>query len=104
MVGLDDVVEGVIGGTSWGLGLGIAAGALLLAARGGRPLMKGAVKGYLTLSEKVKEATAEVAEELQDVYAEAKAEYEAQPVVEASPASARPRPRRPRPAPVEEGA
>jgi|YNPNPStandDraft_1061719.scaffolds.fasta_scaffold00004_68 hypothetical protein len=60
-----------------GLGLAIAAisvGPKLVSA--GRPLIKGAMKGYLMLQAKSKELLAETSERMQDLYAEAKHEYD----------------------------
>jgi hypothetical protein len=76
MIGLDDVVEGVLGGTSWGLGVtAVAIGAVVAAPRA-KPLAKGAIKGYLAATQRVREWTAESTERLQDLYAEAKHEFE----------------------------
>jgi hypothetical protein len=75
-MGIDDVVDGVVGGSAWGLGVAMIAGAALLVGKGGRPLAKRAIKGYLILSERARELTAEAGEQLQDLYAEAQAELE----------------------------
>jgi hypothetical protein len=91
---LDDVVEGIGGG--WGFGAALVVGAGLLALRGGRPLAKNAVRGWLTVSSGARELggnaggsirgaatrlsdsarglTANVVEQAQDLYAESKAE------------------------------
>jgi hypothetical protein len=69
---LDDAIEFASGG--WGWGLALAAGAGLLAWRGGRPLAKGAVRGYLAASDAVRGWTANAVEQAQDLYAESKAE------------------------------
>lgn len=50
------------------------AGIVLLVGKGGRPLAKQALKGYLVLSERARELTAQASEQLQDIYAEARAE------------------------------
>jgi hypothetical protein len=76
-MGVDDVVDGVVGGTTWGLGVAMVAGAVLLVGKGGRPLAKRAIKGYLILTDAARELTAEATEQLQDIYAEARAELEA---------------------------
>ena len=60
-----------------GLVLVAVAGVGVLATRGGRPLVKSAIKGYLTASEAVRGWAAEAAEEAQDLYAESKAEVAA---------------------------
>jgi hypothetical protein len=61
---------------SGGMGLAVVAvvGAGLLAARGGRPLLKGAIRSYLTVSETVRGWSATVVEQAQDLYEESKAE------------------------------
>ena len=101
MIGLDDIVEGVLGGTSWGVGaIAIAAVAVVGAPRA-KPLAKQAIKGYLAATERMREMAAEATEQIQDLYAEAKYEYESQlngehaehEAAEAAP-DATPRPRR----------
>lgn len=101
MIGIDDIVEGVLGGTSWGVGaIAIAAVAVVGAPRA-KPLAKQAIKGYLAATERVREMAAEATEQIQDLYAEAKYEYESQLDGEAvedgaapAEAEAAPRPRR----------
>jgi hypothetical protein len=97
MIGIDDIVEGVLGGTSWGVGaIAIAAVAVV-----GAPLAKQAIKSYLAATERVREMAAEATEQIQDLYAEAKYEYDSQlagedaenGTAEATPEAA-PRPRR----------
>lgn len=73
---LEDVVEAV-SPNAW-----IAAGVLFLGplllptvGRGLRPLAKGAIKGYLTVQDKVKEYAAVSAEQLSDLVAEARSEH-----------------------------
>src|SRR6266581_3520619 len=75
-MGLDDVVEGVAGGTAWGFGVALVAGTVLLIGKGGRPLAKRALKSYLLLSQRARELSAEATEQIQDIYAEARAEVE----------------------------
>ena len=70
----DDLVDGVAGGTVWGLGVAAVAGAVLLAGKGGRPLAKWAVKGYLLVRERAREVTSEAADQLHDIYEGAQAE------------------------------
>src|SRR4051812_19379738 len=57
-----------------------AAGAATgTAARGrGRPLMKAAVRGYVAVADRVKEATAEAREQLSDLVAEVREERRVQ--------------------------
>jgi hypothetical protein len=56
----------------------LAAGATAgTATRGrGRPLLKAAVKGYVSVADRIKEATAEAREQLSDLAAEVRAERE----------------------------
>jgi|GEM_PF-1340017 len=73
---LEEVSEKGIG---WPLGVGlvvlaVSAGPKLVKA--GRPLIKRAIKGYLAVQEKSKEMFAETSERMQDLYAEAKHEYD----------------------------
>jgi hypothetical protein len=78
MLGLDDLFEGVLGNTPLGIGaLAIAAVAVVGAPRA-KPLAKSAIKGYLAATERVREMAAEATEQLQDLYAEARYEYESQ--------------------------
>ena len=70
------MLDGVLGGSGWGFGLAVVAGAALLVGKGGRPLAKQAIKGALILTERARELTAEAAEQIQDIYAEARAELE----------------------------
>jgi hypothetical protein len=81
---LDDVLEAASGG--WGIGAALVLGVGLIAVRGGRPLAKGAIRGYLTAADSVRTAaetvqgwTASAVEQVQDLYAESKAEAAAVP-------------------------
>ena len=69
---LDDVIEVASGG--WGIGTALVVGVGLLAVRGGRPLAKNAIRGYLTVTDAVRGWTASAVEHAQDLYAESKAE------------------------------
>jgi hypothetical protein len=71
---LDDVIDVATGG--WGWSVALAAGAGLLAWRGGRPLAKRAIRGYLTAADSVRGWTANAVEQAQDLYAESKAEVD----------------------------
>src|SRR4051794_8506294 len=77
---LQDIAER-LEGAGW---LGIGIGAVILApvlipplGRKVRPAIKGAIKGYIALSEKAAAALAEAGEQFQDLVAEAKAEHAA---------------------------
>jgi len=68
---------------SWPIGIGlvvlaVSAGPKLMKA--GRPFVKRVIKGYLAAQEMTKEKLAEGGERLQDLYAEAKHEYEQEQV------------------------
>ncbi len=78
VLGLDDLVEGVLGGTSWGVGVAAVAVVAMVGGPRAKPLAKQAIKGYLAATERVREMAAEATEQLQDLYAEAKYEYESQ--------------------------
>jgi hypothetical protein len=55
----------------------LVGGLGLLAWKGGRPLAKGAITGALVLSERAREMATEVSEQAQDIYAEARSEFDA---------------------------
>ncbi len=61
-------------GASWAVGFVAVIGTALLLKRGTRPVMKSAAKGVLRL----RTASAEISEQIQDIYAEAQAEYAAE--------------------------
>jgi hypothetical protein len=69
---LSDLIEGNGG---WGLGVGLLAGAVVILSKQGRPLAKGALVGYFTVSDRIRSLAAETTEQVQDLFAEAKAEY-----------------------------
>ncbi len=69
---LSDLLEGNGG---WGLGVGLLAGAAIVLSKQGRPLAKGALVGYFTVTDRLKSLAAETTEHVQDLYAEARAEY-----------------------------
>ncbi len=86
----EDALDTLGGG--WGLGAALVVGAGLLVARGGRPMVKGALRGWFTargvleeagtsarglaarLADGARSLSATVVEQAQDVYAETKAE------------------------------
>ncbi len=71
-------IIGVMASGGRALAIGVGVGAALILTRSFRPLAKQAVKGYLVASEGMRRATAGAREGLQDIYAEAKAEQQAQ--------------------------
>ncbi len=98
MFGIDDVIEGSVGAALWGAALVAGGAAAAVASPRAKPLAKRAMMGYLALTERTRGAVAEVVEQVQDLYAEAKYEYQSQlagehvEVVEASAPVHRPRP------------
>jgi hypothetical protein len=72
---LGRVAEEVAVGSPWGIGI-VAVAAVALAGRDrAKPLAKGAIKRYLSLSQRAQEWAAEAVDQAQDLYAEAKHEY-----------------------------
>lgn len=71
---LDDLLDSFGGTPGRIVGIGLALGAGILIGRGMRPVAKGAIKGYLSLADRMREVGAEAGESLQDLYHEAKAE------------------------------
>lgn len=66
-------------GWGWPLGIGLVVAAVSAGPqifKSGRPLMKRAIKTYLLVQERAREMFAETGERMQDIYAEAKHEYE----------------------------
>ena len=103
MPGLADLIEGALESTGWGLALAAGAAVALVGAPVAKPLAKQAIRGYLIAAHRGRELAAEAAEQLQDIYAEARYEYESQLSTETG-SDKRPRRRRRGPAPVEQPA
>ena len=84
-----DVLEGLLESIGWGIGGAVIAATVLVGGPRAKPLAKGAIKGYFAATQRVRELTAEASESFQDLYAEAKHEYESQltgePASEAEP-------------------
>jgi len=71
-----DLLKGYGPSLAVGIGVALVAPVILPAvATIFRPLVKGVVRGGLTLADSVKEFTAFAGEEISDLYAEAKAEH-----------------------------
>jgi hypothetical protein len=71
-----NLLKGYMPSLAIGVGVALLAPVLLPAAASiFRPLVKGVVKGTLTVADTVKELTASTGEHLSDLYAEAKAEH-----------------------------
>lgn len=73
-----DFLEMLVGGTAAGVGFVLGVGGTLAGARRIRPLARQAIKSYLLASERAREAVAEMAETMEDLYAEARAEHQAE--------------------------
>jgi hypothetical protein len=73
---MEEFFEAVTGGVIWGVGFGLALGAVGVAGGGLRSLAKGTLKGALAVGDWARSATEEGRETLQDLYHEAKAERE----------------------------
>src|SRR5262245_12910843 len=78
----EELFERMGGTTGAGVGAGLAA--LILAPRFARPLgrglrslAEGAIKGYLLVSERARDAVAEASDELQQLYTEVRTEADA---------------------------
>lgn len=80
MLFVDELAEGVgeVLGASWGIPLMAVAAVAMVGAPRAKPLAKGAIKGYLKVTERMRELAAEATEQIQDLYAEAKYEYHSQ--------------------------
>ncbi len=74
-----EFAEAMRRGMGWALGAGLVVGAASALKRGVDPTLKAAVKTLL----RAREAGAEVAERVQDVYAEAQSEYAAERLADA---------------------
>ena len=73
---MEDFLELVGGGVGWVVGIGITLGAASLFSPATKPVAKKVIKGYLTAADRVRVLAAEAGENIQDLYAEAKMEYE----------------------------
>ena len=73
---VDDIVEGAVGSSFGVAGIVTVAALALIGGPRLKPLAKGAIVGYLAATHKVREWTAEASETVQDLYAEAKYEFE----------------------------
>ena len=72
----NDLLKGYGPSLAVGIGVALLAPVILPAVASiFRPLVKGAVRGGLTLADSVKEFTASTGEQMSDLYAEAKAEH-----------------------------
>lgn len=72
---MGELLELLAGGAGWGLGVGLAIGAI--AGRGLRPLATGAVRAGLAAGDRLGEWTGQLREQLDDVVAAARDEQAA---------------------------
>ena len=75
---MDEAFESITGNGIWRVALVGLAGAAILGRRRIKPLAKNTLKGYFSGREWVRERFAETTERLQDLYAEAKYEYQSE--------------------------
>jgi hypothetical protein len=73
---MEEFVDAVTGGAIWGIGFGLALGAVQAVAHGARPAARGTMRGALGLGDWVRSATAGTRETLEDIYHEARAEID----------------------------
>ncbi len=82
MAGIAEVIGGTLeealGGIASPLGIAVFAGIMLVGGPRAKPLAKNALKGYLVTTKRVREWVAEATEQVQDLYAEARYEYESE--------------------------
>lgn len=81
---VENVVEGLFESIGWSIGGAAVAVAVLVGGPRAKGLAKNAIKGYFATTQRLREVTAETSESFQDLYAEAKHEYESQLNVERS--------------------
>jgi len=74
---MDEFFELLGEGAGWIIGLGITLGAASAFSNGAKPVAKKAIKGYLTASDRARIWAAEMGEHIEDIYAEARMEYDA---------------------------
>ncbi|MGE5619930.1 MAG: DUF5132 domain-containing protein [Sphingomonadaceae bacterium] len=71
-------LETLLGGAAAGAGFVLGVAAAMAGAQRSRPLLKQTMKSYLVAVDRTRELAAQMGETLEDLYAEAKAEYEAE--------------------------
>ncbi|GAC1323055.1 MAG: hypothetical protein NVSMB2_20600 [Chloroflexota bacterium] len=73
---MEEFVDAVTGGAIWGVGFGLALGAVRAAGNGTRPVLKGAVRSVVGVGDWVRNASTETRESLEDIYHEARADLD----------------------------
>ena len=71
---IEELLGELTGGLGWGIGGAAAAAVLILGGNRAKPIAKSAIKGYLSATQRVREAAAGATGSLQDLYEEAKSE------------------------------
>ena len=84
---LEDVTGRLVAGALWGLGAGLLMTVTRDGGGGLRSVAKGVVKGYLTVTDRVQDVTAEMRENIGDLAAEVRAERAAEAEAELSEAA-----------------
>ena len=74
---MGDLLEGLLGGARWGVGVGAVVGAVAVVG-GLRPQAKRAIKAGMAAGDRLQEWTAERREGLDDLVAEARSERAAE--------------------------
>jgi hypothetical protein len=74
---VEEFFNAVTGGAIWGVGFGLALGAVRASSGSLRPIAKTAIVGVVGVSDWLRSATAETRERLEDMYQEARAEMDA---------------------------
>jgi hypothetical protein len=75
---MEEFLDAVTGGAIWGIGFGLAIGAVRVAGASMRPVAKGMMRSTLAVTDWARGAAEEGRETLQDIYHEAKAERRTQ--------------------------
>jgi hypothetical protein len=75
---MDEAFEAVTGNSIWALAVAGIAGVAIIGGRRAKPLARTAIKGYLGGRAWARERFAEATERVQDLYAEAKYEYQSE--------------------------
>ena len=75
---MEEFVGALTGGALFGIGFGVALGAVRAAGAGLRPVTKAAVRSTMGVTDWARQATAEARESFEDIYQEARSEREAQ--------------------------
>jgi hypothetical protein len=75
---IGELLSGMIGGATWGAGFVAVAATAAVAGPRAKHVAKAAIKGAISASRRAREFGAEAVERAQDLYAEAKHEFESE--------------------------